>query len=116
MPLSDEDVAALIAELEKAKREKEAMQAGLERTKRELERGKRELERSKWTKELLKREDEAELEWPQSETVEIPLFLLLEGPEQSAPTTAALAAEEPAAEVVTDTRVFPDTAAPDASV
>ena len=41
---------------------------------------------------------------------------LLEGPEQSAPTTMALAAEAPAAEVMTDTRVFPNTAAPDASV
>ena len=116
MPLSDKDVAALIAELEKAKREKEAMQADLERTNRELEREKRELERSKWTKELLKREDEAELEWLQSETVEIPMFPLLEGPEQSAPTTVALAAEVPAAEVMTDARVFPDTTAPDASV
>ena len=35
---------------------------------------------------------------------------------QSAPTTVALAAEAPAAEVMTDTRVSPDTAAPDASV
>ena len=116
MPLSDKDVAALIAELEKAKRGKEAMQADLVRTKRELEREKRELEKSKWTKELLKREDEAELDWLQSETVEIPMLPLVEGPEQSAPTTVALAAEAPAAEVMTDTRVFPDTAAPDASV
>ena len=44
------------------------------------------------------------------------MFPLLEGPQQSAPTAAALAAEAPAAEVMTDTRVFPDTAAPDASV
>ena len=44
------------------------------------------------------------------------MFPLLEGPKQSAPTTVALAAEAPAAEVITDTRVFPDTAAPDASV
>ena len=35
---------------------------------------------------------------------------------KSAPTTVALAAEAPAAEVMTNTRVFPDTAAPDASV
>ena len=41
---------------------------------------------------------------------------LLEGPEESAPTTVALAAEAPAAEAMTDTRVFPDTAASDASV
>ena len=44
------------------------------------------------------------------------MFPLLEGPEQSAPTTVALAAEAPVAEVMTGTRVFPDTAAPDASV
>ena len=44
------------------------------------------------------------------------MFPLLEGPEQSAPTTVALAAEAPAAEVMTDTRVFPDTSASDASV
>ena len=44
------------------------------------------------------------------------MFPLFEGPQQSAPTAVALAAEAPAAEVMTDTRVFPDTAAPDASV
>ena len=44
------------------------------------------------------------------------MFPLLEGPEQSSPTTVALAVEAPATEVMTDTRVFPDTAAPDASV
>ena len=113
MLLSDEDVAALIAELERGRREKEAMQTDLERTKRKLEKEKMELERSKWEKEEKKREYEA---WLQSENVEMPTFLLLEGPEQSAPTTVALAAEAPAAEVMTDTRVFPDTAAPDASV
>ena len=48
--------------------------------------------------------------------VEMPMFPLLEGPQQSAPTAVALAPEAPAAEVMTDTRVFPDTAAPDASV
>ena len=113
MPLSDEDVAALIAELERARREKEAMQTDLERTKRKLEKEKRELERSKWEKEEKKREYEA---WLRSENVEMPMFPLLEGPEQSAPTTVALAADAPAAEVMTDTRVFPDTAALDASV
>ena len=46
----------------------------------------------------------------------MPMFPLLEGPQQSAPTTVALAAEAPAAEVMTGTRVFPDTVAPDASV
>ena len=104
MALSEEDATALIAELKRAKIE---------------------LERAKWEKELQKREYEAELEWLQyetelewlqSETVEMPTFPLLEGPEQLAPTTVALAAEAPAAEVMTDTRVFPDTAAPDASV
>ena len=44
------------------------------------------------------------------------MFPLLERPQQSASTAAALAAETPAAEVMTGTRVFPDTAAPDASV
>ena len=46
----------------------------------------------------------------------MPRFPLLEGPQQSARTAVALAAVAPAAEVMTDTRVFPDTAAPDASV
>ena len=45
-----------------------------------------------------------------------PMFPLLEGPQQSAPAAVALAAEAPTAEVMTDTRVFPDTVAPDASV
>ena len=47
MPLSDEDAAALIAELkremrelERARRETKAMKADLERKKRELERAK----------------------------------------------------------------------------
>ena len=97
MILSDEDVAALIAELERAKWEKE-------------------LQKREYEAELKWLQYETELEWLQSETVEMPMFPLLEGPEQSAPTTAALAAEAPAAEVMTDTRVFPDTAAPDASV
>ena len=103
MPLSDEDAAALIAELEKAKWKK-----GLQKRKYEAE-----LERLQY---------EVELEWLQydpwlqSETVEIPVFPLLEGLEQSALTTVALAAEAPAAEVMTDTHVFPDTAASDASV
>ena len=41
-------------------------------------------------------------------TVEMPMFSLLEGPQQSAPTAVALAAAAPAAEAMTDTRVFPD--------
>ena len=44
------------------------------------------------------------------------MFPLLEEPEQSASTTVALVAEAPVAEVMTDTYVFHDTAAPDASV
>ena len=104
MVLSEEDAADLIAELERAKKD---------------------LQRAKWEKELQKREYEAELEclqceteleWLQSETVEMPMSPLLEGPEQSAPTTVALAAEAPAAEVMTNTRVFPDAAVPDAWV
>ena len=111
MPLSDEDAAALIAEAERAKRE--------------LERVKRELKRAKWEKESQKREFEVKLEWLQyeaeleclqPENVKMPMFPLLERPQQSAPTAVALAAEAPAAEVITDTRVFPDTAAPCASV
>ena len=68
---------------------------------------------------------EAEIEWLQygtdlgwrhSETVDRQMLPPLEGPEQSAPTKVALAAEVPSVEVTTDTRVFPDTAAPDSSV
>ena len=44
------------------------------------------------------------------------MFSLSEGPQQSAPTAVALAAAAPAAEAMTGNRVFPDTAAPDASV
>ena len=48
-------------------------------------------------------------EWFQSENVEMPMFSLLEGPQQSAPTmTVELAAAAPAAEAMTGTRVFPD--------
>ena len=117
MPLSDEDAAALIAELEKAKRElerkKETIRGKTEAMQAKLEKEKRELERLKSEKELRIREYEA---WLQSENVEMPMFPLLEGPQQSARTAVALAAVAPAAEVMTDTRVFPDTAAPDTSV
>ena len=47
-------------------------------------------------------------EWLQSENVEMPMFSLLEGPQQSAPTAVALAAAAPAAEAMTGTRVFPN--------
>ena len=83
MPVSDEDVAASIAELEKAKWEKELQkqkyEAGLERLQHQVE--------LEWL------QYETELEWPQSKTVELPMFPLLEGPEQLARTTVALAAE-----------------------
>ena len=46
-------------------------------------------------------------EWLQSDNVEMPMFSLSEGPQQSAPTAVALAAAAPAAEAVTGTRVFP---------
>ena len=51
--------------------------------------------------------DSAFEEWFQSDDMEMPMFSLLEGPQQSAPTAVALAAAAPAAEAVTDTRVFP---------
>ena len=108
MAVLEEEMAALRAELKtKLEREKK----DLERTRRETEALQAKLEKEK--RELRKREYEA---WPQSETVDRPMFPRLERPEQSAPTKVALAAEAPAAEVTTDTRVFPDTAAPDTSV
>ena len=135
MVLSDEDVAALIADFETVQREREtalkadlggvqweretALRADLERVQRERETALRaDLEReyqqkAKWEKEFQKQElerlqYEAELECLQPD-VEMPMFPLLEGPQQLAPTAVALAAEAPAAEVMTDTRVFPDT-------
>ena len=95
MVLSEEDVAELLADLERAQRKRDAAVA---------------------EKEAKKREYEVELEWLQSENVEIPMFSLLEGPQQSVPTAVALATAAPAAEAMTATRVFPDTAAPDAPV
>ena len=86
---------------------------GKELQKREYE---ADSERLQYEGELEWLQYDAELEWLQSENVEMPMLPLLEGPQQSAPTTVALAAEAPAAEVMTDTRVVPDTAAPDASV
>ena len=133
MFVSDDEVAALRADVERAKKE---------------------LERAKWEKELKKRAYEAEIEWlqyeaemeglqldrmgmpmfpkyeaemewlqygmdlgwRQSENVDRQMLPRLEGPEQSAPTKMALAAEAPSIEVTTDTRVFPDITAPDSSV
>ena len=57
-----------------------------------------------------------DLGWRQSENVDRQMLPRLEGPEQSAPTKVALAAEVPSVEVTSDSRVFPDTAAPDSSV
>ena len=117
MVLSDEDVAALIADFERVQREREtALRADLEREYQQKAKWEKELQKWAYEAELERLQYETELEWPQSETVEMPMFPLLEGPQQSAPTAVALAAEAPAAEVMTDTRAFPDTAAPDASV
>ena len=46
-------------------------------------------------------------EWLQSDNMEMPMFSLSEGPQQSAPTAVALAAAAPTAKAVTGTRVFP---------
>ena len=46
-------------------------------------------------------------EWLQSGNMDMPMFSLSEGPQQSAPTAVALAATAPAAEAVTGTSVFP---------
>ena len=46
-------------------------------------------------------------EWLQSGNMEMPIFSLSEGPQQSTPTAVALAATVPAAEAMTGTSVFP---------
>ena len=46
-------------------------------------------------------------EWLQSGNMEMPMFSLSEGPQQSAPTAVALAATAPATEAVTGASVFP---------
>ena len=51
--------------------------------------------------------DSAFEEWLQSDNMEMPMFSLSEGPQQSAPTAVALAAAAPATEAVTDTCVLP---------
>ena len=112
MSLSNEDVADLIAEWKRVQREREtALRADLEREYQQ---------KAKWEKyfqkqELERLQYEAELECLQPD-VEMPMFSLLEVPQQSAPMAVAFAADAPAAEVMTDTRVFLDAAAPDASV
>ena len=45
--------------------------------------------------------------WRRSENMEMPIFSLSEGPQQSEPTAVAFAATAPAAEAVTGTSVFP---------
>ena len=113
---------ALRADLERVQREREtALRADLKREykqKKELQKRayEAELERLQYEVDLEWLQYGTELEWRQSENVVIPVFPLLEGPQQSALTAVALAAEAPAAEVMNGTRVFPDTAAPDASV
>ena len=66
MVLSEEDVAEMLADLKRAQREKEAVQADLERAQRERDAAVAE-------NEAKKREYEAELEWLQSENVEMPI-------------------------------------------
>ena len=51
--------------------------------------------------------DSAFEQWLQSDNMEMPMFSLSEGPQQSASTAVALAAAAPAAEAVTHTSVFP---------
>ena len=145
MPLPDEDVADLIADLERVRREKEimqreketmqqekeAMQADFERAKREVGTIKAKTRECDTELERLQKErslgtplsvtffggdDGAVEEWLQSDRMGMPMFSLSEGPQQSARTAVALAAAASAAETMTGTRVFPDTAAPDASV
>ena len=118
MVLSEEDIAELLADLEREQRETEATRADLERAQRERDaaEGEKEAKKRKYEAELEWFQYEAELEWLQSENVEMLMFSLLEGPQQAAPTAVPLAVAAPAAEAITDTCVFPDTAAPDASV
>ena len=114
MVVSDEEAAVLIAELEREKKDLESIRRENNTIRRKTEAMKADLEEKE--RELERLQYGTDLEWRQSETVDMPMSPLLQGPEQSAPTTVALAAESPAAEVTTDTRVFPDTAAPDTSV
>ena len=51
--------------------------------------------------------DSAFEEWLQSDNMKMPMFSQSEGPQQSAPTAVTLTVAAPAAEAVTDTRVFP---------
>ena len=106
MVVSDEEVAALRVQMERAKSERKLQKRANEA----------ELERLQYEVDLEWLQYGTELEWRQSENVEIPMFPMLEGPQQSAPTAMTFAAVAPAAEAMTGTRAFPDTTAPDASV
>ena len=81
MPLPDEDAAALIALLEREKKDLERVKRELETTKWEKGLQKRELERLQYKVELEWLQYEAELECLQPENVEMPIFPLLEGPQ-----------------------------------
>ena len=106
MVVSDEEAAALRAELERAKSERKIQKRAYEA----------ESERLQYEVDLECLQYGTELEWRQSENVEVTIFPMLEGPQQSAPTAMILAAVAPAAEAMTGTHAFPDTTAPDALV
>ena len=107
----------MIAELERAKREVGAIKAKSRECDAELERLQKERSLGIPLSETFFRGDGGAVEkWLQSDRMGMTMFSLSEGPQQSAPTAMALAAEAPAAEAVTGNRVFPYTAAPDASV
>ena len=124
MVLSEEDVADLIADLERAKRELErakrevgAIRAKTRECEAELERLQKERSLGTPLSETFFGGDGGAVEeWLQSDRMGMPMFFLSEGPQQSAPTAVALASAAPAAEAMTGTHVFPDTAAPDASM
>ena len=114
----------LIADLERAKRELEGAKREVEAIKAKTRECEAELERLQKERSLgtplsetfFGGDDGAVEEWPQSDRMGMPMFFLSEGPQQSAPTAVALAAAAPAAEAMDGTHVFPDTAAPDASM
>ena len=117
MVLSEEDVADLIADLERAKREVGVIKAKIRECEAELERLQKKRSLGTPLSETFFGGDGGVVEeWLQSDRMRMPMFSLSEGPQQSAPTAVALAAAAPAAEAMTGTHVFPDTAAPDASM
>ena len=84
MVLSEEDVADFIADLERVRRETKALQADLKRAQRERDAAvaEKELQKREYEAELEWLQYDAELEWLQSENMEMPMFPLLEGPQQ----------------------------------